>query len=356
MSTIHPPENRSATPVRFEPSGLATGVGSLPHRSPEEAVDLILRHLPEIPFWPQLPRRSPLESMTLQYLEGFPAPEGRVPPAEGAAEALEAFYRHALADDPEPFAISAERAPGLYVLEERLVQARPATLRYVKGHVTGPVTLCSSLKDPKGREVLHDEGFREAVAWLVAWKTRWQVRRLTRFGVPVIVFLDEPVMEVYGSAYSSLSRELVLALWGPSVEAAESEGALLGIHCCGNTDWGLLFESGARIVNFDAYHFLDRMLLYPEQAAGFLGRGGAIAWGIVPTTDQAWSVDAGALLGKLEEGMEGFVRAGVDEGLLRRGCLLTPSCGMGSLDEDLARRILGLLQEVSARFRGVRGG
>ncbi len=331
-------------------------MGSLPHRSPDEAVDLVLRHLPEIPFWPQLPRRSPLESMTLQYLEGFPAPDGRVPPPEEAAEALEAFYRDALADDPEPFAVSAERAPGLYVLEERLVQAKPADLRYVKGHVTGPVTLCSSLKDSVGREVLHDDGFREAVAWLVALKIRWQVRRLARFGVPVIVFLDEPVMEVYGSAYSSLSRDLVLDLWRPSVEAAESEGAFLGIHCCGNTDWGLLFESGARIVNFDAYHFLDRMLLYPEPAADFLERGGAIAWGIVPTSDQARSVDADVLLRRLEGAMEGFARAGVDEGMLRRGCLLTPSCGMGSLDEDLAGRILGLLREVSARLRREWGG
>ncbi len=294
--------------------------------------------------------------MTFQYLEGFPAPNGRVPPPEGAAGALEAFYRAALADDLESFAISVQRAPGLYVLEERLVQAKPAALRYVKGHVTGPVTLCSSLKDPEGREVLHDDAFREAVGWLVALKIRWQVRRLARVGVPVIVFLDEPVMEVFGSAYSSLTRERVLDLWRPSVEAAEAEGALLGIHCCGNTDWGLLFESGARIVNFDAYHFLDRMLLYPEQAAGFLERGGAIAWGIVPTSEEARSVDADALLRRLDRAMEGFARAGVDEGTLRRGCLLTPSCGMGSLEEDLARRILGLLQEVSARFRREWGG
>lgn len=317
----------------------------------------VLARLPRCPFWPQLPRRSHLEGMTLQYVEGYPALRDRGGEAdpvvdtgdEGLVE-LGAFYEKVWAADPEPFALSPERARGFYAFEEALVQSGGRTLEYVKGHVTGPVTLASSLKDPTGREILHEESFRDAVGALVAQKALWQVRRLRRFGVPVVIFLDEPVMEVFGSAYSTLSRELVLALWAPALEALREEGAFSGIHCCGNTDWGLLCESGADIVNFDAYHYLEKMLLYPETVSRYLAEGGVLAWGIVPTTEEARTHTAATLLEALDRGIARFAQAGVDEGRLREGCMITPSCGMGSLPVDLAEAILDLLAEVSEGF------
>ncbi|MEW6490625.1 MAG: hypothetical protein AB1578_22275, partial [Thermodesulfobacteriota bacterium] len=351
----------SASPVAsrpaFSPRGLATGIGSLPHRDPAEAVAAVLERLPAFPFWPQLPRRSPLEGMTLQYLEGFPGlrerPEGKDPVVDTGPEGMgevEAFYGRVLSGDPEAFALSPERAPGFYALEESLVQSRPSGLRFVKGHVTGPVTLATSLRDAGGRDVLHDDTFREVVAVHLARKALWQARRLARLGVPVVIFLDEPVMEVFGSAYSTLSREAVGALWSPALEALAGEGVLTGIHCCGNTDWPVLFDSGAAIVNFDAYHFLEKMLLYPEPLSRFLEAGGVLAWGAVPTAEKARQLAAPALARRLDEGIARMAAAGVDEGLLRRQCLLTPSCGMGSLDPDLAEHILDLLGAVSAGF------
>lgn len=348
----------ASPPVTFEPQGLATGIGSLPFLDPRQAVEAVLRRLPRFPFWPQLPRRSPLEGMTLQYLEGFPGLRPRGPGADpgvdtgGGGAELEAFYARVLGGDLEAFALSPERAPGFYALEDALVQSPPPGLRFVKGHVTGPVTLASSLKDLGGREVLHDDAFVEAVGAHVAQKARWQARRLGRLGAPVVVFLDEPVLEVYGSAYSTLSREQVLALLTPALDALREDGALSGIHCCGNTDWALLFESGTDIVNFDAYHFLDKMLLYPAEVGRFLAAGGALAWGVVPTSEAARTETAPALLSRLEQGLERLGAAGVDSGLLRRQCLITPSCGMGSLEPALAERILELVAEVSEGFRG----
>ncbi len=311
--------------------------------------------LPEIPFWPQLPRRSPLEGMTLQYLDGFPgagdATSAAVDTGPGSLDALQAFYERVLARDTASFALAPERAPGFYALEERLVQSPPAGLVYVKGHVTGPVTLASALKDPEGRELLHDDAFCEAVGAWVAERARWQAERLARIGKPVIVFLDEPVMEVYGSAYSSLSASLVRGLWEPCLAAVAGAGALSGIHCCGNTDWGLLFACGADIVNFDAHAYLEKMLLYPAEADAFLARGGALAWGVVPTSDAARALGADAILGRLEAAVGRFAEAGVAEDRLWTQCLLTPACGMGSLDPDLAAHILALLAAVSRRVR-----
>jgi len=36
----------------FLPQGQVTGIGSLPHHDPEDAVRFIAEHSPTIPFWP----------------------------------------------------------------------------------------------------------------------------------------------------------------------------------------------------------------------------------------------------------------------------------------------------------------
>ncbi len=317
----------------------------------------MLARLPAFPFWPQLPRRSPLEGMTLQYLEGFPAlrsrGEGADPYVDTSGEGLEelaGFWDRALSDRGEGFALSPERAPGFYAFETALGKAPPGGLRFLKGHVTGPVTLATSLKDGAGREVLHDPAWAEAVAAHVAQKALWQARRLQRFGVPVMIFLDEPVLEVYGSAYSTLSRDAVLALWTPTLAGLRAQGALSGIHCCGNTDWALLCEAGADVVNFDAYHYVEKLLLYPAEVAAFLSGGGALAWGVVPTSEEARGETGETLGARLDGAIAGLAAAGVDEGLLRRQALITPSCGMGSLSPALAETILDLLAGVAQRF------
>jgi len=57
---------------KFEFNGLATAIGSMPHIDPQEACSLVLANLPDIPVWPQLPNRSFLENMYVQYSERFP--------------------------------------------------------------------------------------------------------------------------------------------------------------------------------------------------------------------------------------------------------------------------------------------
>ena len=51
---------------------LPTMIGSMPHRDPDRACADVTRYLKDIPAWPQLPERSFLENMYVQYSEGFP--------------------------------------------------------------------------------------------------------------------------------------------------------------------------------------------------------------------------------------------------------------------------------------------
>ena len=128
---------------------------------------------------------------------------------------------------------------------------------------------------------------------------------------------------------------------------------LKGVHCCGNTDWSVLLETSVDIVSFDTYNYAGSLSLYPNEVKRFVDSGGAIAWGIVPNSEEALvSETVASLKDRLEEAMVPFTRDGIRfRELLERG-LLTPSCGLDSLtSEETATRVLELLTELSVTVR-----
>ena len=80
-----------------------------------------------------------------------------------------------------------------------------------------------------------------------------------------------------------MTREDVIAKLSEVVEAVHAEGALAGVHCCGNTEWSIPIDAGVDIVNFDAFDYGETIALYPEAVKRHLEAGNALAWGIVPT-------------------------------------------------------------------------
>jgi len=58
--------------MNFKLNFLATGIGSLPYVDIDKAVGLVLENLPQIPYWPQLPRGGYKENMVAQYTEAMP--------------------------------------------------------------------------------------------------------------------------------------------------------------------------------------------------------------------------------------------------------------------------------------------
>jgi methionine synthase II (cobalamin-independent) len=337
---------------------LATGIGSLPLTDPDEAVALALRYLPEAPIWPQLPRRGVLEQMGGQYSEALP---GLVADASGErlwfdtsrdlTPELERFFERYLARDFEHFRISESHAAGLHAFMRALSARPPERARFLKGHVTGPLTAGLLLKDAQGRDIIHDETLFDAVVKNLAMKAAWQVGLLGRFGKPVIVFIDEPAMETLGSAFSAAAPELVAEKLDEVIDAIHERGGLAGIHCCGNADWPLIFGTRADIVNFDAFDYLERVLLYPAEIRAFIARGGALAWGIVPTTAFTGAETAAGLIARLESGVARLAGAGLTREMLLRRSLITPACGLGSLGAAQAEAILKLALEISDRLR-----
>ena len=343
----------------FLPRCMAIAIGSLPQVEIESTLDLITATLPEAPFWPQLPNRSFLEGMYVQYGEGLP---GAVLDNDGerfyidskqagfAAE-LTAFYEAVIAGDLDYFAISKERSVGLWQGVEALARRyRDKNPLLIKGHVTGPVSFGLGVTDAEKKSIIYDSTMIDVVVKHLNLKARWQEAFLERAfpGVPTLTFFDEPYMVSFGTAFCTLSRETVRDLLN---EVSAGLKGLTGVHCCGNTDWSLLLETRVDLLNFDAYEFGDNLLLYRQELEDFLLAGGYLAWGVVPTSPAIDNEDEASLFAHLTAQMKRLSSSALPLEMILARSFISPSCGAGSLTPARAIRAFELTRKLSERLR-----
>ncbi|MBE7446650.1 MAG: hypothetical protein HS132_16030 [Planctomycetia bacterium] len=178
-------------------------------------------------------------------------------------------------------------------------------------------------------------------------KAYWQFTKLSQYGLPVIIFADEPYLTSFGSAFMNISRERAVSALNEVYETIQSHGGLTGTHCCGNTDWAMLMDSRVDIISFDAYEFMDKYLMYWREIKAFLDRGGYLAWGIVPTSPKIMNVSLNDLLKKLNDGIQFLVSKEISRALIRESSIITPSCGTGTLTMEEAERVMALTHDIS---------
>ncbi len=347
--------------MRFKPFCLPTAIGSVPHIDPREACKIILENFKEIPPWPQLPNRSFLENMYVQYTEGMPCvvidKENRkiyFDLSKQFDQQVEDFYQRYLSDDLESFSISRRFASGFYSMLEALKESSWEGIKFIKGQITGPVSFGLTVTDEDKKPLLYNELMIDVIVKSLSMKLRWQEKELNKNfpKTKAIIFFDEPYLMSYGSAFVSLDREAII---GYLRELKNSIKGLSGVHCCGNTDWSLFTEAGVDIISFDAYDYTEKIALYPSQLKSFIKKGGILAWGIVPssfpTPNQIAKEDLRSLVKKFEEKVGLFVSKGFDKDELFQNALVTPNCGTGSMPQDLAEKTLKLTREVSDEMR-----
>ena len=336
----------------------ATGIGSVPFQDIDLTCREILEHFPGLPFWPQFVKRSYLENMNIQYSEALPLLEIRegkgslvIPSTNNVESELVTFYDRFFAQDIEYFSISRDYAPGLYNMLELIDQGALPDGPYIKGQTVGPVTFTAGITDPDGKPVLHTPELREAMVRGLAIKALWQVRELTRSGRKTIIFLDEPYLSGFGSAFSPIQRHEVIDILLTVINyLRENSDTLIGIHCCGNTDWSMILEAGPDIISFDAFEYMDYFLLYPDDIVKFLKSGGTVAWGIIPTLSYTGKESVESLFLKLQEGLNRVYQWDVDPHIIPERSIITPACGMGTLMPEEARKVFDLLSGLSQRF------
>ncbi len=316
--------------MEFQYPFIATGIGSFPHQDEKEVFPLILKNFREIPFWPQLPKRSFLEGMVIQYSEGFPSLKWNereqriwVDTSHGFDKEIERFYQNFEAGSLEPFKITEEFSRGLRILRDLSSKGHQKEIKYIKGQITGPITFGLALADQEGKPLFYDPTLRDVLVKHLSLKARWMERRFNDLfpGIPTILFFDEPSLSSFGSAFSSLGREDVIHSLNECFDAVKG---LKGTHCCGNTDWSVLLSTNLDILSFDAYEYLETLSLYPKELKAFLERGGILAWGIVPTSEAILKEDVPGLIHRFKEGLKILSKKEIDQTLLERA-ILTPS-------------------------------
>ena len=351
--------------AQFKGNALAMLIGSLPIADHDQAIRMVFKYTPEIPLWIQLPA-YPEEGMMVQFLQGIPGlvqSQDRVfiDTSESTFEDdLLKFYEDYLAItegglplDGTRFVLTQKTARGFYTLLDVMKSSSQFPVA-IKGQITGPVTLATGLTDQHGRALFYDDRLLDVVVKTLAMKTRWQVEQLSQWGIPVIIFIDEPGLAGFGtSAFISISKEDVSRVLSEVIDAAHQAGGLAGVHVCANTDWSLILDSAADVLSFDAYGFFDRLALYEASLKTFFDQGRILAWGIVPTSSSRDIAreTASSLVAKWESQASQLENIGIERTKCLAQSLITPSCGTGSLTPEEAINVLEMTREVSQTLR-----
>lgn len=345
---------------------MATGVGSMPFKDPAFGVNLAIEQLKEAPFWPQLPQMGLKEQMDVQYSEGIPCvvidkEKERIffETSGDYSEPFAEFYEtYMTAMDPDEgngdcsaLAISSDFSLGIPQAEKTL-QEKNLKLPYFKVHTTGPCTFALNTVDENKRAIYYNEEFRDVIIKALAMKCRWQIQKFQPFAEKIICFIDEPILSAFGSStYVSVEREDIVAHLNELIEAIHLDDGIAGIHCCGNTEWSILVDAGVDILNFDAFEFSESITMYPDSVKELIGRGGAIAWGIIPTSEKINDQTVDSLSQHLLATIDNLASQGIDKQQLLEQSLITPSCGTGSMKPADAEKVFAMTAELSSFLR-----
>lgn len=343
----------------------ATGIGSLPHQSEPEALEVIAKAIPHWPHWPQLPGKMPEQGFVAQYVQPllrlgvlkvsalkdpvFPRLEDGW--EEKAAEFYEWYLAFMKGDSgaEQVFALAGEAFAGLDAFIKNFAYYFPQA-EGVKGHVSGPLTVGLQIKDERGRACFYDDTLREILVRCLIVEAVLEARKLKTLGLPVLIFIDDPGLFLIGtSTHITLTREVATDALNTIIRALKAEGVKVGVHACAGIDWSILFDLPLDVISFDAYHYFTGMALKAQGLAGFLAQGGKLAWGLIPTSEEAWQETPASIQERFEEQCRELAGRGVDVALLRQNIIWTPSCGTGALPIDLAEHIYGLLAGVVAK-------
>ncbi len=345
---------------------MSSAIGSMPFADPAYAVQVSLGKL-DCPIWPQLSHFGLYEQMEIQYSEGMPCVQideekGRMylDTSGDYSDAFAEFYEsYMVAMDEEDgdgdcsaMAISEKYSKGIYALEAAL-QAKDGKIPWAKVQTTGPCSFALTIVDENKRALWYNEEFRDVIIKALAMKCRWQIQKFKAYADNIICFIDEPILSAFGSStYVSVSRDEVVAALEETIAAVHADGALAGIHCCGNTEWSILIDAGVDIVNFDAFEFGETIAMYPDKVKMHLERGGLLAWGVVPTSTAIREQTVESLETQLEKVMDHLAAtAGISKDLICKQAIITPSCGTGSMEESDAEKVFEMVKALSSRMK-----
>ncbi len=334
----------------------ATGIGSVPHAETNDICDFIFNNASDLPYWPQMEKVDFRESMMVQYSENFPClkidfekKDVYYDDTVNRDEKILEFFENLTSNNYDYFKIGPDFARGFYAMLEK---SKNGENRFMKGQVVGPVTFLLSVIGGDGKAIIHDDMLSDAIIRGLAMKAVWQAKEIRKIGKIPVIFFDEPSMSGFGSAFMSLTRDQFFDIFDKLIATVkEHDDVMVGLHCCGNSDWEVLLQSKIDILSFDAFDYSTYFVLYPEKIKKFLEREGVIAWGAVPTSAYNDEVTIDVITKKLNDALDALSAKGIDRDYILKQSLFTPACGIGTLDVDIAEKVTALTKELSDKMK-----
>lgn len=319
------------------PTGVATGIGSLPFHGIDAATALVFDALPDLPHVPELPGRGPGADMIgrtaamLVDLHVDLQPSGwRLVPRAGADERRAREF-----------------------LERDLDALVPVAAGYdgpFKVQLAGPWTLAAGVELTRGEKAVSDPG---AVRDLLDSLTEGLAGHLAEVGrrVPggrLVVQIDEPALpSVLAGAVRTASGYGTVRAVDATVatqalrKVVESAEGPVVVHCChAEVPLSVLRQAGAAGVSFD----LATAGLHRDRLGDAVEAGLALWLGVVPAQGPGVAPSTREVLGPVRRL---WSELGFPPERLPETVTLTPACGLAGASEGWARTALRLLVQAA---------
>jgi hypothetical protein len=301
-----------------------------------------------VPFWPQLPKVSNHEDIIGQGL-GILA-DLVEPRAGGYGYEVKAGRIDAVVNalHNSTGCLTPLHAAGFSALEKAIRRDVFGSALAIKGQIEGPITLATYLFY-RDRAFLSDASLFAATVFHIAQIVRWQIDRLKAFGLPVLIFVDEPALCLDEAVLTSVSEERRLAALSAIFDDMRGRGASAGLHCCAAQPFARMCVARPDILSFDAHRGLEPFFA-DSQALRFVEGGGWVAYGIIPNS---LTLDAALPASIFRRWLTAASMAGDPQALAARA-MITATCGLGLLDPEsvessfrLARRVGSLIKRLA---------
>jgi len=321
----------------------------MPHMDVDRALDVALSL--DIPFWPQLPRYNYYEDMYVQASDHFPGIvldiEKRTLRFSLAKFVNELEETMAHFEEPEYFDISDTYSVVYRKFLKMDLSDRPA----IRGQLEGPISFGLNVQDQDDRPILFDDTVRPFMLEFMAKRVNVQLQRLKRLNPNAFMFVDEPGLQFLFSAmagYGDRAGRQDMETFFSMIDRPR------GVHLCGNPDWDFLLGQDLDILSMDIYSNGEIFGSYAASIRKFLGRGGVIVWGIVPTNFEPFEKeDMISLEKRLEQVWARLHDKGIDRDFLFSRSLLSPAtcCLVNPDGEKTVENAFKLIRQLSESLR-----
>ena len=319
----------------------ASGIGSLPCRSLDEAFALVECDERMIPYVPELPLAgirstmlyAPFEVFGEKALaELFPNPKSnRVVVRRSSLDRLVGLCESI---DSAEGAESGSRAGDAF---SRAVAEFRGRTKHLLAGVVGPATLLGSLfieQENRLVSAASSAAVRDAIVSLLERGIHARLRVAREAGLTAILHLDEPALPYLDASIRADAEDALRIL----LQRLDGEG-VVGVHCCGSVakrELELLQSLKLRLISLPVAPSRSRE--FEELVKPLLRTGCWVLPGVV-RTDGSAQPEVAEVRGMLAHWMS----------LSAEGNLvITPDCGLGLLGETETKRVLNELRGLLA--------